>query len=120
MRDEDVIEVVKFAPPTIMDKKFFMKMSYLVGGTCKDERAGAVQYPKLLCDWDHYSFQRIILEPNREHIKSIMELSDTITERVVTCAQYIIDDWRGEADPDSRDEYQLSHRNCLTGQGLEF
>lgn len=120
MRDEDVIEVAEIMPPTIMDKKFFMKLSHFVRATCKDEIAGTVEYPKWLCDWDYYSFQRNVLEPNREHIKLIMGLSDTITERVVTCAQYIIDDWTGEADPDSRDEYLLNHRNFFTVEGLEF
>ena len=40
MRDLDVIEVVQFAKPTIMDKNLFKKMSYIVGLTCKDEHIG--------------------------------------------------------------------------------
>ena len=76
MRDRDVIEVVQFAKPTIMDKRFFKKMSYFVGLTCKDEHVGSIQHPKWLCDWDWYSFKRNILEPNRTHIQTIMQLSD--------------------------------------------
>jgi hypothetical protein len=36
MRDVDVIEVIQFPKPTIMDKRFFQQMSYFVGQTCKD------------------------------------------------------------------------------------
>jgi hypothetical protein len=63
MRDEEVIEVVEFSPPTFLDKNFFSKMSKLVGRTCKDMQTGTVQNPKWLCDWDFYSFRDNILEP---------------------------------------------------------
>jgi hypothetical protein len=39
---------------------------------------------------------------------------------VVRCADYIINDWTGEADPDERDEYLLSHENFFSVEGLEF
>ena len=111
MRDVDVIEVIQFPKPTIMDKRFFQKMSYFVGRTCKDEQVGTIANPKWLCDWDWYSFQRNIIEPNCYHIQMIMELSNTLTDRVVDSADYIINDWTGDADPDSDDEYTLSHCN---------
>ncbi len=71
-------------------------------------------------DLHWYSFQRNILEPNREHIQSIMGLSDAHIDRVVDSADYIINDWVGEADPDSDDEYILSHSNLFTVEGLEL
>ena len=42
MRDVDVIEVIQFAKPTIMDKWFFQKMFYLVAQTCKDEQVRTI------------------------------------------------------------------------------
>jgi len=119
-RDCDVIEVVQFAKPTIMDKRFFKKMSYFVGLTCKDDHVGSIQHPKWLCDWDWYSFKRNILEPNRTHIQTIMQLSDLLADRVVDSADYIINDWTGEADHDSDDEFTLSHSNFFTVEDLEF
>ncbi len=41
----------------------------------------------------------------------IMELSDTLTDRVADGANYIINDWTGDAYPDLDDEYTLSHKN---------
>ena len=120
MRDVDVIEVIQFPKPTIMDKRFFQQMSYFVGRTCKDERVGTIANPKWLADWDWYSFRRNIIEPNRHHIQMIMELSDTLTDRVVDSADYIINDWTGDADPDTDDEYTLSHNNFFTVEGLDF
>jgi hypothetical protein len=61
MRDVDVIEVIQFPKPTIMDKRFFQKMSYFVGRTCKDEQVGTIDNQKWLYDWDWYSFQRNII-----------------------------------------------------------
>ena len=119
-RDRDVIEVVQFAKPTIMDKRFFKKMSYFVGLTCKDDHVGSIQHPKWLCDWDWYSFKRNILEPNRTHIQTIMQLSDLLADRVVDSADYIINDWTGEADHDSDDEFTLSHSNFFTVEDLDF
>ncbi len=116
MWDEDVIEVVQFAPPTIMDKKFFKKMSYFVGWMCNNEVNGTVQHPKWLCDWDWCSFQRNILEPNRKHIQRIISLSDALTDQIVDSA----DDWAGEASPDLDDGCILSHINLFTVESLDF
>jgi hypothetical protein len=49
-----------------------------------------------------------------------MGLSDAHIDRVVDSADYIINDWVGEADPDSDDEYILSHSNLFTVEGLEL
>ena len=46
-----------------------------------------------------------------------MELSDTLTEQLVMCADYIINDWTGKANPDERGEYVPSHRNLFTVEG---
>jgi hypothetical protein len=92
MMDEDVIGVIAVPVPTIMDKRFLMKMAYFVGRTCKDECHGTAQYPKWKCDWDWFSFRRNVLEPNREHIQKIMGLSDKLTDRVLTSVDYIIND----------------------------
>ena len=54
--DVDVIEVIQFPKPRIMDKRFFQKMSYFVGRACKDEQVGTIANPKWLVDWDWYSF----------------------------------------------------------------
>jgi hypothetical protein len=50
----------------------------------------------------------------------IMELSDTLTDRVVDSADYVINDWTGDADPDSDDEYTLSNMIFFTVEGLDF
>ena len=65
-------------------------------------------------------FQRNILEPNRNHIQTTMQLSDLLTDRVVDSADYIINDWTGEADHDSDDEFTLSHSNFFTDEDLDF
>ncbi len=50
----------------------------------------------------------------------IMERSDRPTDREVDSANYIINDWTGDADPDSDDEYTLSHNIFFTVEGLDL
>jgi hypothetical protein len=47
-----------------------------------------------------------------------MGLNDELTERVVGCIDYIINDWYG--DEYEGDEFVLSHENFFTIEGLEF
>ena len=49
-----------------------------------------------------------------------MQLSDLLTDRVVDSADYIINDWTGDADHDSDDEFTLSHSNFFTVKDLDF
>ncbi len=98
---------------------FFKNMAKLVEFTCK-ELNNSGETIKWNYDWDTYSFWDNILEPNTNHIQSVMGLSDDMTERVVRASSYVIDDWNGEENADKNDEYVLSHVNFFTVEGLGF
>ncbi len=49
-----------------------------------------------------------------------MQLSDLLTDRVVDSADYIVNDWMGEADHDSDDEFTLSLSNLFTVEDHDF
>jgi hypothetical protein len=117
--DEDVIEIAKIPVPKVMNKSFFKKMAQLVGFACKDPNR-SVDGVHWTCEWDWYSFRDNVLEPNKDHIQSVMGLSDELTERVVHSSDFIINDWDGQDNPDERDEWILSHENFFTEEGLEF
>ncbi len=118
--NEDVIENVLIPVPDVIDKSFFKKMSQLVGAACKC-KTGTVQHPKWICEWDWYSFQDNIIEPNQWHIQLVMGLSSAINGQVVWSSNYIINDWTGEEDDNGeRDEYLLTHNNFFTVEDLDF
>jgi hypothetical protein len=71
-------------------------------------------------NWDTYSFQDNILEPNTNHIQSVMGLSGDMTEQVVRASDYVINDWNGEENADENDESILSHENFFADKNLGF
>jgi hypothetical protein len=94
-------------------------MAKLVEFTCK-ELNNSGETIKWNNDWYTYSFQDNILEPNTNHIQSVMGLSDVVTEQVVRASDYVINDWNGEENADENDEYVLSHKNFFTVEDLRF
>ena len=117
--DEDVIEIAKIPVPKVINKSFFKKMAQLVGFACKDPNS-LVEGVHWTCEWDWYKFRDNVLEPNKDHIQSVMGLSDELTEQVVHCSHFIIDYWNGNEDPDEMNEWVLSHDDFFTVEGLEF
>ena len=90
----------KYCTSSKSDKKmFFEKMAKLVEFTCK-ELNNSGETIKWNNDWYTYSFQDNILEPNTNHIQSVMGLSDVVTEQVVRASDYVINDWNGEENAD--------------------
>ncbi len=92
-------------------------MATLVEFTCK-ELNNSGETIKWNYDWDTYRFWDNILEPNTNHIQSVMGLSDDMTEQVVRASNYVINDWNGEENDDEINEYVLSHENFFTVEDL--
>jgi hypothetical protein len=55
-------------------------------------------------DWDWASFHKNILLPNRMHIRSVMQLSDTITDRVVYSVHFLLNEWNGDDDEENDED----------------
>ncbi len=89
--DDNVIYVAKIPLPKVINKMFFKKIAKLVKLTYK-ELNNSGETIKLNYDWDTYSFQDNILEPNINHIQSVMGLSDDMTEWVVRASNYVNND----------------------------
>jgi hypothetical protein len=94
-------------------------MAKLVEFTCQ-ELMNSGETMKWNYDWNTYSFQDNILEPNTTHIQSVMGLSNDMTEQVVRASDYVINDWNGEEKSDESDKYVLSHENFFTVEDLGF
>jgi hypothetical protein len=77
--DDWVVDVAEIPVPTVFEKLFFEKVARLIQYTCDCDPEYSVE----AFDWDWASFHKNILLPNRMHIRSVMQLSDTITDRVV-------------------------------------
>ncbi len=94
-------------------------MAKLVEFTCK-ELSNSFETIKWNYDWDTYSLWDNTLESNTYHIKSVIGLSDDMTEWVVRTSNYVINDWNGEQNADENNEYVLSHENFSTVEDLGF
>ncbi len=103
----------------MINKMFFEKMEKRVEFTCK-ELNNSGETIKWNFEWDTYSFQNNILEPNTNHIQSVMGLNDDMTEQVVRASDYVINDWNGEENADENDEFVLSHENFFPVEDLGF
>jgi len=79
--DDWVVDVAEIPVPIVFEKLFFEKVARLIQYTC-DRNS---EYSLEAFDWDLASFHKNILLPNRMHIQSRMQLSDTsdITDQVV-------------------------------------
>jgi hypothetical protein len=96
-------------------KLFFKKIAGLIKFACKANPKYSMEF----FDWDWYSFWDNILVPNKSHVQSVMGLSDDITDQVVYLIDYILNDWNGD-DHDENNEFDLSHDNFCTVEGIDF
>jgi len=82
--DDWVVGAVEIPVPTVFKKLFFEKVARLIQYTCDCNPEYSVE----AFDWDWASFHKNILLPNIMHIRSRMQLSDTvdIADRVVYSA----------------------------------
>ena len=84
--DDWVVDVAQIPVPTVFEKLFFEKVARLIQYTwdCDPE------YSVEAFDWEWASFHKNILLPNRMHIRLVMQLSDTITDRVVYSVHFLL------------------------------
>ena len=82
--DDWVVDAAEIPVPTVFEKLFFEKVARLIQYTCDCNPEYSVE----AFDWDWAIFHNNILLPNRMHIRSVMQLSDTvdIADRVVYSA----------------------------------
>ncbi len=74
--DDWVVDVAEIPVPIVIDKLFFEKVAQLIQYACDCNPEYSVE----AFDGDWASFCKNILLPNRMHIQSVMQLSDTITD----------------------------------------
>jgi len=72
--DDWVVDVAEIPVPTVFEKLFFEKVSRLIQYTCDCNPEYSVE----AFDWDWASFHKNFLLPNIMHIRSLMQLSDTV------------------------------------------
>ncbi len=72
--DDWVVYVAEIPVPTVFEKLFFEKVARLIQYTCDYNPEYSVE----AFYWDWASFRKNILLPNRMHIRSCMQLSDTV------------------------------------------
>jgi len=77
--DDWVVDDAEIPVPTVIEKLFFEKVARLIQYTCDCNPEYSVE----AFDWDWASFHKNILLPNKMNIQLVMQLSDTITYRVV-------------------------------------
>ncbi len=95
---------------------FFEKVAQLIQYACDCNPEYSVE----AFDWDWASFCENILLPNRMHIQSVMQLSDTITDRVVYLVHLMLNDWNGYDDKDCDDEDIITFENFFSVEDLDF
>ena len=66
-----------------------------------------MEYSVEAFDWDWASFHKNILLPNRMHIRSVMQLSDTITDRVVYSVHFLLNEWNGDDDEENDEDVNV-------------
>jgi hypothetical protein len=104
------IITMKLAMPKIVNKEFFKNFADIIK-----------KYP--MFDWSGDSFQRNIIEPNKEHIKMVMGLDDFFVNRIVEDLYVVINNWYGCLDEDNSDcdDYvPLNHTTFFTSRDCEY
>ena len=81
-----VVDVAEILVPTVFEMLLFEKVAQLIQYTCDCNPEYSVE----AFDWDWASFHKNIFLPNRMHIKSVMQLSDTITDRAVYSVRFLL------------------------------
>ena len=71
-------------------------------------------------DWDWASLHKNILLPNRMHIQLVMQLSDTITDRVVYSIHFLLNEWNGNDDKENDEDINDSFEKFFSVEDLDF
>jgi hypothetical protein len=71
-------------------------------------------------NWDWASFHKNILLPNRMHIQSVMQLSDTITDQVVYSVHFLLNEWNGNDDEENDEDVNVRFETFFSVEGLDF
>jgi hypothetical protein len=71
-------------------------------------------------DWDWASFHKNILLPNRMHIQSVMQLSDTITDRVVYSIHFLLNQWNGNDEEENDEDVNVMFEKFFSVEDLDF
>jgi hypothetical protein len=95
---------------------FFEKVARLIQYTCDSNPEYSVE----AFDWDLASFHKNILLPNRMHIRSVMQLSDTITDRVVYSVHFLLNEWNGNDDEENDEDVNVTFENFFSVEDLDF
>ena len=78
------------------------------------------QYSVDAFDWDWASFHKNILLPNRMHIQSVMQLSDTITDRVVYSLHILLNEWNGDDEEENDEDVNVRFEKFFSVEDLDF
>ncbi len=71
-------------------------------------------------DWDWASFHKNILLPNRMHIRSVMQLSNTITDRVAYSVHFLLNEWNGNDDEENDEDVNVTFEKFFSVEDLDF
>ena len=71
-------------------------------------------------NWDWASFHNNILLPNRMHIRSVMQLSDTITDQVVYSLHFLLNEWNGDDDEENDEDVNVRFEKFFSVEDLDF
>ena len=115
--DDWVAHVAEIPVPTVLEKLFFEKVARLIQYTCDCKNP---EYSVEAFDWDWASFHKNILLPNRMHIRSVMQLSDTITDRVVYSVNVLLNEWNGNDDEENDEDVNVTFENFFSVEDLDF
>ena len=69
-------------------------------------------------DWA--SFHKNILLPNRMHIQLVMQLSDTITDRVVYSINFLLNEWNGDDKEENDEDVNVRFEKFFSVEDLDF
>jgi hypothetical protein len=114
--DDWVVDVAEIPVPIVIDRLFFEKVVQLIQYACDCNPEYSVE----VFNWDWASFHENILLPNRMLIQSVMQLSDTITDRVVYLVHLMLNDWNGNNDKDCDDEDVITFEKFFSVEDLDF
>ena len=114
--DDRVVDVAEIPIPTVFEKLFFEKVARLIQYTCDCNPEYSVE----AFDWDWASFHKNILLPNRMHIRSVMQLSDTITDRVVYSLHFLLNEWNGDDDEENDEDVNVRFETFFSVEDLDF
>jgi len=115
-KDDWVIDVAEIPVPTVIEKLFFEKVARLIQYTCDCNPEYSVE----AFDWDWASFHKNILLPNRMHIQLVMQLSDTITDRVVYSIHFLLNEWNGDDDEENDEDINDRFEKFFSVEDLDF